>query len=127
MLRPVRPVALVILTACMLYPGVTMLYQGLYPFVAQEWFNLVGDRGPWMDLAQRFGVPLVAVTLAKAALGAAWLGGVLGLWAGDGRAYPLALLAALGSLFYPGGGMVMGAIGLVCLLFFREKPDAVPA
>ena len=127
MLRPVRPVALVILTACMLYPGVTMLYQGLYPFVAQEWFNLLGDQGPWMNLAQRFGVPLVAVALAKAALGAAWLGGVLGLWAGDGRAYPLALLAAVGSLFYPGGGMVMGVIGLVCLVFFREKSDAVPA
>jgi len=127
MLRPVRPVALVILTACMLYPGVTMLYQGIYPFVAQEWFNLVGDQGPWMNLAQRLGVPMVVVTLAKAGLGAAWVGGVLGLWAGDGRAYPLALLAAVGSLFYPGGGMVMGAIGLVCLLFFREKSDAVPA
>ena len=127
MLRPVRPVALVILTACMLYPGVTMLYQGLYPFVAQEWFNLVGDQGPWMNLAQRLGVPLVAVSGAKAALGAAWLGGVLGLWAGDGRAYPLALLAALGSLLHPGGAMVMGALGLVCLLFFREKPDTVPA
>ena len=127
MLRPVRPVALVILTACMLYPGVTMLYQGLYPFIAQDWFNLVGERGPWMDLAQRLGIPLVAVTLAKAGLGAAWLGGVLGLWAGDWRAYPLALLAAAGSLLYPGGGMVMGAIGLVCLVFFREKSDAVPA
>ena len=127
MLRPIRPVALVILTACMLYPGVTMLYQGLYPFVAQEWFNLVGDPGPWADLAQRLGVPMVVVTLAKAGLGGAWLAGVLGLWAGDGRAYPLALLAAIGTLFYPGGGMVMGAIGLVCLLFFREKPDAVPA
>lgn len=127
MLRPVRPVALVILTACMLYPGVAMLYQGLYPFVAQEWFNLVGEQGPWMNLAARLGVPLVVVTLAKAGLGAAWLAGVLGLWAGDGRAYPLALLAALGSLLYPGGPMVMGAIGLICLLFFREKPDTVPA
>lgn len=127
MLRPVRPVALVILTACMLYPGVTMLYQGIYPFIAQDWFNLVGERGPWMDLALRLGIPLVAVSLAKAALGAAWLGGVLGLWAGDGRAYPLALLAAAGSLLYPGGGMVMGAIGLICLVFFREKSDAVPA
>ena len=127
MLRPVRPVALVILTACMLYPGVTMLYQGIYPFVAQEWFNLVGDQGPWMNLAQRLGVPMVVVTLAKAGLGAAWVAGVLGLWAGDGRAYPLALLAAVGSLLYPGGGMVMGALALVCLLFFREKSDAVPA
>jgi hypothetical protein len=127
MLRPVRPVALVILTACMLYPGLTMLYQGLYPFVAQEWFNLVGQQGPWMDLARRIGVPLVAVTGLKAALGAAWIAGVLGLWAGDGRAYPLALLAAAGTLLYPGGGMVMGVIGLVCLIFFREKSDAVPA
>lgn len=127
MLRPVRPVALVILTTCMLYPGVTLLYQGIYPFVAQEWFNLVGDPGPWMSLAQRLGVPMVVVTLAKAGLGAAWVAGVLGLWAGDGRAYPLALLAAVGSLFHPGGAMVMGAIGLVTLVFFREKPDAVPA
>ena len=127
MLRPVRPVALVILTACMLYPGVTLLYQGIYPFVAQEWFNLVGEAGPWMDLAHRLGIPMVVVALAKAGLGGAWVAGVLGLWAGDGRAYPLALLAAVGSLFYPGGGMVMGVIGVVSLLFFREKPDAVPA
>ena len=60
MLRPVRPVALVILTACMLYPGVGLLYQGLYPFVAGDWFNLVGQQGPWMDLARKFGLPLVA-------------------------------------------------------------------
>ena len=127
MLRPVRPVALVILTACMLYPGVTMLYQGVYPFVAQEWFTLVGEQGPWMDLARNLGLPLAVVSGAKAALGAAWVLGVVGLWAGDGRAYPLALLAAFGSLLYPGGGMVTGAIALVCLLFFREKPDTVPA
>src|SRR5262245_14575307 len=138
MLRPVRPVALVILTACMLYPGVTQLFQGLYPFVAQDWFNLLGDQGPWMNLAQRIGIPLVVMSLAKAALGAAWVFGVIGLWAGDppvrlGKivlppmAYPLTLLAAFGSLLYPGGPMVMGAIGLVCLLFFREKPDTIPA
>ena len=127
MLRPVRPVALVVLTACMLYPGVTQLYQGIYPFIAQDWFNLVGDQGPWMMLAHKIGLPLFVVAGAKAALGAAWLGGVLGLWAGDGRAYPLALLAAFGSLLYPGGPMVMGVIGLICLLFFRERSDTIPA
>jgi hypothetical protein len=127
MLRPVRPVALVILTACMIYPGVGLLYQGLYPFVAQDWFNLGGDPGPWMLLALRVGIPPVAVAGAKSLLGAAWVFGVLGLWAGDGRAYPLAFLAAAGSLLHPGGSMPMGAIGLVCLIFFREKPGAVPA
>ena len=127
MLRPVRPVALVILTACMLYPGVTLLYQGAYPLWAGEWFNLVADLGPWMTLALKLGLPPFAVLGAKMALGAAWVFGVMGLWAGDGRAYPLALAAALGSLLHPGGSMVMGAIGLVCLVFFREKPDTVPA
>ena len=121
--RPVRPVALVILTACMLYPGVTTLYQGLYPFVAGEWFTLVGQQGPWEMLALKLGLTLVAVYGLKAAL----VGGVLGLWAGDQRAYPLALLAAVGTLLCPGGGMVMSAIGLVCLLAFREKPEDVPA
>jgi len=125
--RPVRPVALVILTACMVYPGVTLLWQGLYPFVAGEYFNLVGDKGPWLTLAARMGLPPVAALLAKAGLGAAWVAGVLGLWAGDGRAYPLALLAAAGSLLHPGGAMAMGVIGIVCLLFFREGPDDVPA
>jgi hypothetical protein len=125
--RPVRPVALVILTACMLYPGVSLLYQGGYPFVTNEWFTLLGQRGPWMDLAQKMGIPLMVVAGAKLALGAAWLFGVLGLWAGDNRAFPLVLLAAAGSLLYPGGPMVMGVIGLICLLFFREKPGTVPA
>jgi len=69
----------------------------------------------------------VVPSLVKVGLGGAWAAGVLGLWAGDGRAYPLALLAAAGSLLCPGGGMVMGAIGLVCLIFFRESEDTIPA
>ena len=38
MKRPVRPVALVILTACALYPGLTSVFQGLYPWVAGQEF-----------------------------------------------------------------------------------------
>lgn len=125
--RPVRPVALVILTACMVYPGVTMLFQGIYPFINGEFFTLVGDPGAWTTFLGKFGVSPVVVNLLKAGLGAAWMGGVLGLWAGDGRAYPLALLAAAGTLLYPGGGMVMAVIALICLLFFRESPEQVTA
>ena len=127
MIRPVRPVALVILTACMIYPGVTLLYQSLYPFWAGEHFNLVGRHGVWMDLALRLGLPAIAVVALKLALGGAWVAGVLGLWAGDRKAYPLVLLAAAGTLLYPGGAMIMAAIALVCLIFFREGPEAVPA
>lgn len=127
MSRPVRPIALVILTACMIYPGVTMLFQGFYPFFTGEQFNLVAELGVWMNLAQRFGIPLVVVSLLKAGLGAAWIAGVLGLWAGDWKAYPLALLAAAGTLLYPGGGMVMAVLALICLIFFREDPEQVPA
>jgi len=127
MTRPIRPVALVILTACVLYPGVGLLWQGIYPFISGEYFNLVGQRGPWMDIALKLGLPPVVPSLAKIGLGGAWAAGVLGLWAGDGRAYPLALLAAAGSLLCPGGGMVMGVIGLVCLIFFRESEDTIPA
>jgi hypothetical protein len=127
MTRPVRPIALVILTACMLYPGITLLFQGLYPFCTGEWFALVGKAGLWMDMGRRFGISPVIVSLLKAGLGGAWIAGVLGLWAGDGKAYPLVLLAALGTLLYPGGGMVMAVLALICLIFFREKPEEVPA
>jgi len=127
MTRPVRPVALVILTACMIYPGITLLFQGLYIFVTGENFSLVGQTGPWIVLAQKLGLPDIVPHLATTGLGAAWVGGVLGLWAGEAKAYPLALLAAAGSLLYPGGEMAMGALGLVCLLFFRENADQVAA
>jgi len=127
MKRPVRPVALVILTLCLLYPGVTMLYQGLYPFVAFEYFNIVAQLGPWMDVATKLHIPYMVVIALKSGLGLAWVAGVLGLWAGDGRAYPLALLAAAGSLLYPVGPAVMGLIGLICLLAFREGKEVVPA
>ena len=127
MTRPVRPVALVILTACMVYPGVTMLFQGLYPLVAGEYFHLVGEPGPWTTFLGNFGVHPLTVALIKAGLGLAWVAGVLGLWAGDSKAYPVALGAAALTLLYPGGGMVMAVIALVCLLFFREKADEVPA
>ena len=127
MSRPVRPVALVILTACMAYPGVTLLWQGLYPFMAGDYFNLFGQTGPWMALATRFHIAPIAVLGLKSVLGLLWVLGVLGLWAGDSRAYPLALIAAAGTLLHPGGGMVMAALALVCLIFFREKPEEVPA
>jgi hypothetical protein len=127
MTRPVRPVALVILTACALYPGLTMVFQGLYPLATGEFFTLVAERGPWLDLAARWGVPTIVPHLMKTAIGFAWLAGVPGLWAGDWRAYPLVLLAAAGSLLHPGGPMVMGAIALICLLGFREKASEVPA
>jgi hypothetical protein len=127
MKRPVRPVALVVLTACMLYPGVTFLFQGLYPFINGEAFIPVGHLGPWEQMAERLGLPVMLPLALKTLIGLAWAAGVPGLWAGDGRAYPLVLLAALGSALYPGGPMVMGLIGLVCLLAFRETERHLPA
>lgn len=127
MIRPVRPVALYVLTLCAIYPGLTMVYQGGYPFVAGEPFNLVGQLGPWVTLGQTLGLHAAVAPVLKMLVGLAWLGGVAGLWAGDWRAYPLALLGAAGSLLYPWGPMVMGAIGLVCLIVFRERSDTVPA
>jgi hypothetical protein len=130
MKRPVRPVALAILTACVLYPGLGFIFQGLYPFVAGEPFTLVGQLGPWFDWAKKANAPLwttPALNLLKAAVGAAWAAGVLGLWAGDGRAVPLVALAAVGTLLYPGGGMVMAALALVVLFAFREDEKVLPA
>jgi hypothetical protein len=43
---------------------------------------------------------------------------------------PVALVtraAAVLTLFYPGGAMVMAALALVCLLGFRENAGEVPA
>jgi hypothetical protein len=127
MTRPVRPIALVILTICMVYPGVTMLFQGLYPFVAGAEFNLVGQLGPWVDVARRMGLPPLTPFILKSLVGLAWLAGVPGLWAGDVRAYPLVLLAALGSLLNPIGPSIMAVIALICLLGFRENAEQVPA
>lgn len=127
MTRPVRPIALVILTICMVYPGVTMLFQGLYPLVTGADFNLVGQLGPWVDAARRMGLPPLTPFILKSLVGLAWLAGVPGLWAGDGRAYPLVLLAALGSLLNPIGPSIMAVIALICLLGFRENAEQVPA
>lgn len=127
MKRPVRPVALVILTACALYPGLSSLYQGLYPFVTAQPFNLVSQQGLMLDMAIKLGIPIIVPHIVKTLIGLAWLGGVPGLWAGDWRAYPLTLLAAAGSLLMPGGPMVMGVIGLICLIGFRETEEVVPA
>ena len=72
MTRPVRPVALVILTVAMVYPGVTLLFQGGYPFINGDYFNLVGSYGPWASFFGRFGVPQQAVDGFKVLLGLMW-------------------------------------------------------
>ena len=127
MTRPVRPVALVILTACAVYPGLTSLWQGLHPLVTGMPFNLLGQEGMFMDVAYRLHLPVWVPLGYKSLVGLAWLAGVAGLWAGDARAYPLALLGAAGSLLLLGGPTVMAVIGLICLLGFREKAEEVAA
>jgi len=127
MKRPVRPVALVILTLCALYPGLTSVFQGLYPWVCRQEFALVGQQGVFVDLALKFGLPIWAPNLLKAAIGLAYLGGVPGLWAGDWRAWPLVMLGALGSLLLGPGPGVMGIIAILCLTVFRETPQHLPA
>ncbi len=127
MTRPIRPGALVFLTVCALYPGLTLLFQGLYPFVTGEQFTLVGQTGPWIDLAVKLHVPLVAVLGLKTVIGLLWLAAVPGLWLGQAPAYPVALLAAALSILCPVGPALMGIAALVCLLVFREDPAQVTA
>ena len=127
MKRPVRPVALVILTLCALYPGLTSVFQGLYPWVTGHPFVQVGQQGMFVDLLVKTGLPIAVPNLFKAAIGLAWLASVPALWIGEGRAWPLALLAAAGSLVLGPGPAVMGVIGLVCLTVFRETEQHQPA
>lgn len=127
MKRPVRPAALVILTACALYPGLTSVFQGLYPWVTGQEFALVGQQGLFADTALKLGLPIWVPGLLKAAIGGAYLAGVPGLWAGDWRAWPLVLLGALGSLILGPGPAVMGIIAIICLTVFRETPAHQPA
>ncbi|MCE9627291.1 MAG: hypothetical protein K8R56_05165 [Candidatus Eisenbacteria bacterium] len=127
MKRPVRPVALVILTLCALYPGLTSLFQGLYPFVCGQEFALLGQQGVFVDTLVKFGLPIWVPSLMKAGIGGAFLAAVPGLWAGDWRAWPLALLGAAGALLLGPGPGVMGLIAIVCLTVFRETPSTLPA
>ncbi|MEQ1833974.1 MAG: hypothetical protein ABL977_13040 [Candidatus Eisenbacteria bacterium] len=127
MKRPVRPAALVILTLCALYPGLTAVFQGLYPFVCGQEFTLLGQQGPLADMALQVGLPIWLPSLLKAGIGSTYLAGVPGLWAGDWRAYPLVLLGAVGSLLLGPGPGVMGLIAIVCLTVFRETAAHQPA
>src|SRR5437773_12381304 len=95
MTRPVRPVALVLLTACMIYPGITLLWQGLYPLIAGEYFMLVGQTGPWMAIVQKLGLPPVVALAGEGGPGLAWVRGARGRGAGGRLLYPLRRLAAL--------------------------------
>jgi hypothetical protein len=127
MKRPVRPAALVILTLCALYPGLTSVFQGLYPWVTGHVFEQIGQQGAFVDMLVKLGLPVIVPNLVKAAIGLAWLASVPALWIGEGRAWPLALLAAAGSLLLGPGPAAMGVVGLVCLTVFRETEQHLPA
>ena len=127
MTRPVRPIALVILTICMIYPGAAMLFQGAYPFVAWEQVMVAGRQDPWMSWALQAHLPQILPILAKIVVGGLWVAGVLGLWAGDRRAMPLVIAAAVLTLFYPTGAIAMAVLALIVLFRFREDPSQVTA
>ena len=127
MKRPVRPAALVILTLCALYPGLTAVFQGAYPFINGQEFSLLGQQGALADLALKMGLPIWLPSLLKVGVGGAYLAGVSGLWAGEWAAWPLVLVGALGSLLLGPGPGVMGIIAIICLTVFRETPAHQPA
>jgi hypothetical protein len=127
MTRPVRPIALVILTICMIYPGAALVFQGVYPFVSGEQLMVAGQQGPWMSWALARHVPPIVPMLLKIVVGGLWVAGVLGLWAGDRRAMPLVIAAAVLTLFYPTGAIAMAVLALIVLFRFREDPSQVTA
>ncbi len=127
MKRPVRPVALVVLTLCALYPGLTAFFQGFYPWVTGQPFALISKEGPFETTLMHLGAPIWVPNLLTGIIGLAWLGGVPGLWAGDLRAWPLVLLAALGSLLLGPGPAFMGVVAIICLTVFRETERHQPA
>ena len=127
MKRPVRPVALVVLTACALYPGLAAVFQGFYPWVAGQEFTIVGQQGAFVTFLTRMGFLYAVPSLLKGFIGLAWLAGVPGLWLGEKRAVPLTFAAAAGSLVLGPGPAVMGIVGLICLTVFRETSQHQPA
>jgi len=127
MKRPVRPVALVVLTLCALYPGLTAVFQGFYPWVAGQEFALLGQMGMFVDLPFKLGMATWVPHLVKGLVGLAWLAGVPGLWAGEGRAVPIVAVAAVASLLLGPGPAVMGVVALICLFVFRETEQHQPA
>ena len=127
MKRPVRPVALVILTLCALYPGLTSAFQGFYPWVTGQEFAIMGQMGAFVDLPVKMGMATWVPHLVKGLIGLAWLAGVPPLWIGEGRAVPLVALGAAGSLLLGVGPAAMGIVGLLCLFVFRETETHQPA
>jgi hypothetical protein len=127
MKRPVRPVALLILTLCALYPGLSSVFQGFYPWVTGQEFALMGQMGAFVDLPVKMGMATWVPHLLKGLIGLAWLAGVPGLWVGEGKAVPLVALGALGSLILGPGPAAMGVVGLICLFGFRETEQHQPA
>lgn len=127
MKRPVRPVALVILTLCALYPGLTSFFQGFYPWVTGQEFALLGQMSAFVDIPFQHGMATWGPHMFKGLVGLAWLAGVPGLWIGESRAVPLVALAALASLPFGIGPAVMSVVALVCLFGFRETEKHQPA
>ena len=62
MKRPVRPVALVILTLCALYPGLSAVFQGLYPWVSGHPFEQMGQQGVFVDMMLKLACPSRCLT-----------------------------------------------------------------
>lgn len=126
MFRPVRSGPLFVLTLLMLYPGLTLAFQGGYPFLTGEWFTLRGQLGSWITWGKAAGIDPQIVSVLKLLVGLAWLGGVPGIWAGSQAAYGLTLLGCVGTLAYdPPKGTLLGLIGLTCLILGRQKTSEV--
>ncbi len=124
MYRPVKPGPLFALTVLMVYPGLTLAFQGGYPFLTGEWFGLKGQLGSWMTWGKSLGVDLHVVSALKLGVGLAWLAGVPGIWAGSQAAFGLTFLACAGTLAYdPPKGALLGLVGLGCLILGRQKND----
>jgi len=127
MKRPVRPVALLILTLGALYPGLSSVFQGFYPWVTGQEFALMGQMGAFVDIPVKMGMATWVPHLVKGLIGLAWLAGVPALWVGVGMAVPLVALGAAGSLLLGPGPAAMGVVALVCLFVFRETEHHQPA
>ena len=128
MKRPVRPVALVILTLCALYPGLTAVFQGFYPWVTGQEFALVGQMGVFVDLPVKMGFAIVGAAPGQGPGRAGVARRRARPVGGRGpRACRWSRSRRSGSLLLGPGPAVMGIVALVCLFGFRETEQHQPA
>jgi hypothetical protein len=100
--------------------GTWMIFDGTHVLLKGKYFG-PPEPGPWSKIVAKIGIDPFSLGPVFIFLGIVWIVAAIGIMQGSGWSWTLALIIAIGTLWYIPIGSVLALLAILLLWFYKSS------